>query len=209
MNEKLSREEQGALNQFHDFMVKKMKKGETKVEIVEELVANGMTKKEAQSQVNEGWDFVMNLIEGERFTSSAIVPALIGGIVGAGIGAGFWAVIVIVTSLKSSWMATGVGVIVGFSIMLFTKGKRGWPITLIALFFSLVGILFGVYITYYQLAETGSGLFSMEVAESFFEGLDENIDGSSGFWTFLALLAAWKMTSRLRIKVNEKDAASK
>jgi len=205
MTEKISREEQDAINQFHDLMVKKMKKGKSKAQIVEELVADGYNQKEAQVKVNEGWKFVMDLVEGERFTSRAVLPAILGGLIGAAVGAGFWGAIVYFTSLESTWMATGVGVIVGFSMMLFTKGKRGWLIKLIALLFSIVGIFSGKYIMDYLLLKTRPGFFSEEMFEIFLEGFDKSLDGASGVWVFLALVAAWKMTSSLGIKSKKRE----
>ena len=177
-----------------------MKKGKNKAQIVEELVADGYNRQDAQTKVNEGYKFVMDLAEGERFTSRAVLPAIVGGLVGAAVGGGIWGLIVMFTNLESTWMATGVGVIVGFSMMLMTKGKRGWPITIIALLFSIIGILFGRYI----IESLDSGFFSAGTIDIFLEGLDRSIDGANGVWIFLALVAAWKMTSSLGIKIPRK-----
>ena len=98
-------------------------------------------------------------------------------------------------------MATGVGLAVGFSMMLFTKSRRGWPMTSMALLFSIVGVLFGKYIADYHHLSSDDGFFSAEVFDHFLTNVDTSLDGASGVWIFLALVAAWKMTSRLGIKV--------
>lgn len=188
MNRKVNQKEQEAIDQFHDLMVKKMKKGKSKAQIVEGLVVDGFSQKEAQAKVNEGHKFVVDLAAGERFTTKAILPALFGGMIGAAVGGGIWGLIVIFTSLESTWMASGIGLSVGFFMALFTKGKRGWLATIIAFIFSMGGILFGKYLTFYQL------------------GKEINFDdGASIVWYFLALVAAWKMTSSLGIKVKKND----
>jgi len=102
--------------------------------------------------------------EEKRTNILHVLLALIGGLVGATIGGAIWAAVVYFTEYEIGYIAIAVGFLAGLFAVLFSGGRRGIPIQLVAVLTALLGILVGKYAAVYMLGikminqETGQDL---------------------------------------------------
>ncbi|MFH2049111.1 MAG: hypothetical protein ABIJ12_06665 [bacterium] len=87
---------------------------------------------------------------------------IIAGLAAAIIGGVLWAVITYYAGIQIGWMAVGVGLLVGFSIRHFGKGKDV-SFSIAGAFFALMGCLLGNVFTVcmYISVESGEGIFEV------------------------------------------------
>lgn len=87
----------------------------------------------------------------KRTTVVHIIGALIGGLIGGAIGAVIWAAVAYFTEYEVGYVAIAVGLLAGLLAVLFSGGRRGLPIQLIAILTALLGIFVGKYAALYAL----------------------------------------------------------
>jgi hypothetical protein len=89
--------------------------------------------------------------ERKRINVLHVIGAVLGGIVGALIGAAIWAAVAYFTDYEIGYVAIAVGLLTGVFAVLFSGGRRGIPIQLIAVLTALLGIVVGKYAAFYML----------------------------------------------------------
>ncbi len=207
-------EEQRASSQkLYAFVVEQIKAGADKTTISQKLIAMGMDAKDASELVNKMYDSIIEAAEKEQFTMISIIPAFMGGVLAALVCGVIWGVIVITSEYEIGYMAWGVGVAAGYCVTLFSRGKRGLPLQIIAVTASLLGILIGKYLIFYHylkemvLEEHGAEaaanvpVLSLGVIQFFFENIVSLSHPMDLLWIFLAVATAWRMLKGSGIRV--------
>jgi len=203
-----------AVNKLYAFVIEQMKVGADKSAISQKLVEMGVDKGDAIELVESIYAQVLKTVEEEQFTGSSIMPALVGGGLGAVIGGVIWGLIVIGTGYVIGFMAWGIGLLSGFAVVLFSKGRRGTPLQIIAVLSSVLGIAVGKYVTFFHFfkeailkkygAEIASNvsIFSEEVIYIFIDGIGSMVSGFDILWVILAVITAWRIPKGIGIKLH-------
>jgi hypothetical protein len=156
-----------AMNRLCAFVIEQMKAGADKSDISQKLMEMGIDKGDATVLVESIHAQILKTAEEEQFTGSSIIPALIGGGLAAVIGGGLWAFIAVGTGYVIGFMAWGMGWVTGFAVVLFSKGKRGFPLQIISVTSSVLGIAIGKYfIFFHYLKVEVTKQYGKEIASS-------------------------------------------
>ena len=138
-------------------------------------------------------------------TGRDIVLAIVGGLIGAIVGGIAWGYLVKSTETEIGIAAIGVGVLAGFGVALFARGKRGVPLQVIAAAAAGLGILWGKYFAFVlvgrDLLEDRLGvagraelpLFSGETFSLFVDGFTDLFSGFDVAWIVFAVYTAFRI----------------
>ena len=137
-----------ALEKLYAFVIEQIKAGSDKSTISQKLVEMGLDAADATQIVETIHAQVVETAKEEQFTVSSLMPAMVGGGLAAVVGGAIWGLIVIATGYVIGFMAWGIGLICGFAVVLFSKGKKGVPLQVIAVLTSVLGIVIGKYFTF-------------------------------------------------------------
>lgn len=140
--------EKEALEKLYAFVIEQIKAGSDKSTISQKLVEMGLDAADATQIVETIHAQVVETAKEEQFTVSSLMPAMVGGGLAAVVGGAIWGLIVIATGYVIGFMAWGIGLICGFAVVLFSKGKKGVPLQVIAVLTSVLGIVIGKYFTF-------------------------------------------------------------
>jgi hypothetical protein len=184
------------------FVAEQMKVGTDQETIASMLEDRGLDRTQARGLVDTVYPQLARVAEGERFTGSALGPAIAGGLIAAIAGAILWSLIAIVTDYEIGIAAWGIGFLVGYTVVRFAGGSKGTPIQVVAVAFSLLGIVLGKYITYaYFFKQAVSDRFKVEISyfdpeifRAFRENLADVFGGFDLLWAALAAWTAWRLT---------------
>lgn|SRR5262249_27936115 len=202
-----------ALRKLYAFVLEEMKAGVDKTAISQKLVATGIGSSDATQLVGKIHYEVMKKAREEQFEAGIVVPALLGGGLAAVVGGSIWALIVIATGYEIGFVAWGIGILAGLGVVLFSKGQRGLPLQLIAVFTGALGVVIGKYGTFFYFfrkavegkfgAEAASnlGIFSEKTMESFSQNIVSMLSPYDLLWVVLAVMTAWRVPRGLGIKV--------
>ncbi|PYE42717.1 hypothetical protein DFQ00_13432 [Paenibacillus barcinonensis] len=141
----------------------------------------------------------------EKKQGITIGMPMIGGLIAAILGGVVWAAVAAMTEYEVGLIAILVGVLCGYAVVLFSNKQIATVHKIIAVAFSLVGILLGKYLTVvYFTAElyTDMGVMSLmfkgemisAFAETFAEYFSEPIDL---LFVVLAIVSAWQIPGRM------------
>jgi hypothetical protein len=143
-----------------------------------------------------------NMISEDRSAASVYVPAILAGLAAAIAGGVVWGLIVKWTDYEIGFAAWGIGFLAATAILFATRGRRGLPLQLIAIFCALLGIAIGKYLSFAWILseiaqeETGGAVdipvFSGDTVDLFFDQLDVVFDWFDLLWAGLAVFTAWK-----------------
>ncbi|OGP52837.1 MAG: hypothetical protein A2Y65_07955 [Deltaproteobacteria bacterium RBG_13_52_11] len=209
----VSEKEKEAIEKLYAFIIKQMKAGSDKSVITQKLVEMGINKSDASHLVETVHTQIVKATKETEFTSSLLLPALLGGVLAAVVGGVIWGLIVIVTNYEIGFMALGIGGLCGFAVLLFSKGKRGLPLQVIAVFSSILGIFVGKYFFFFHyLKETlakeygvavasNLSIFSQEVIQFFLDHIELTLSGFDILWVILAVITAWRIPKGFGIKL--------
>jgi hypothetical protein len=210
-NEAQSQED--ALKKLYAFVINQMKTGADKTVIAQKLVEMGINEGDAYSMVETIHAQVLKAAEGESFAIDSLAPAMLGGGLAAVVGGVIWGLIVIATGYVIGYMAWGIGLLAGYAVVLFSRGRKGVPLQVIAVLSSVLGIAIGKYVTFFHFLkeaitkqygpEVSSevSLFSERVVQVFIEGIGSMVSGFDILWVILAVITAWRIPKGLGIKV--------
>ena len=135
----------------------------------------------------------------------AILPAMLGAGLAAAAGGGLWGLVVILTGYVIGYMALGIGLLSGFSVVLFSRGQRGLPLQVIAVAGSLLGIVIGKYTTFFHFVKkavasqhgeevaANVSLFSEKTIQVFALNFGSMLSAFDILWVFLAVITAWRI----------------
>jgi len=199
---------------FVAFIVEQIKSGIDDTAIIQSLVEMGVDRNDARKLVQEIHRGAIEVAEQQQFTSEAILPVLIGAVLAAIISGFIWGWIVAATEYEIGFMALGVGAITGYAVVLFSKGKRGTPLQIIAVLASILGIIIGKYFIFLNIlkeevtkeygAEVAANIpvISGDTIDFFFENLELLVSGFDIVWIILAVITAWGIPKGIGIKLS-------
>lgn len=127
INDQKNSGEEEAMEKIYSFIIEQLKNNVDKATITQKLVEMGVEKNEADKLVDEVSTEIIKTTEKEHFTAKSLLPGLLGGVLAAVVGGIVWGLIVMLTDYEVGFMAWGIGALVGFGVMLFTKGKKEFP----------------------------------------------------------------------------------
>lgn len=212
--------EQEALQNLYNFVAAEMRAGTTKSEIARKLEEQGIDRSEAQKMTNTIYDGIVEVVRREQYSSSALLPGLVGGLLAALIGGGVWAAIAVAADYELGIIAWGIGGLCGFAVVMFAKGRKGVPLQVVAMVTSILGIAIGKYLTFYyllrqavlgELGEEGIAEmtpFSPGVLRYFAESAPQMVSGYDILWVILAVYTAWRIPKGSDIKPDSTIAQS-
>ncbi|CAI6085102.1 hypothetical protein PAECIP112173_04520 [Paenibacillus sp. JJ-100] len=130
---------------------------------------------------------------------------IIGGLIAAILGGVVWATVAAMTEYEVGLIAILVGVLCGYAVVLFSNKQIATVHKIIAIIFSLVGILLGKYLTvvYFtsELLTDASVLklvFDGEMISAFIETIQEYFSEPTDLlFIGLAVLSAWQIPGRM------------
>ena len=204
--------EEDNVQKLYDFVLQEMKVGADKSTIVQKLVDMGVDRSDAISVVDTIYTETLKAANDQQFTSDAMIPAVIGGGLAALVGGGIWGMIVITTGYVIGFMAWGLGLLSGFAVVLFSRGRKGVPLQVIAVISSIFGIAIGKYFTFYyyfkkaiekeQGMDVASNLsvFSEKVIQIFLSSIGSMLSGFDILWVIFALITAWRIPKGIGFK---------
>jgi hypothetical protein len=131
-------------------------------------------------------------------SASDLARAAVGGLIGALLGSVIWGFIVAATDYELGIVATGIGLLAGFGVVLLSRDKHGVPLQAIAAVCAVVGIVWGKYFTVVQVVKNELGgdvapLFSSRSFDLFGAVFDEIFSGFDLLWVAFAVYAAWRI----------------
>jgi len=175
----------------------------------------GIDKGNATDLVESIYVQVLKAAEEEQFTGSSMMPALVGGGLGALVGGVIWGLIVIATGYEIGFMAWGIGLLSGFAVVFFSKGRRGIPLQIIAVLSSVLGIAVSKYVTFFHFFKeailkkyaveiaSNVSIFSEEVIYIFIDGIGSMVSGFDILWVILAVITAWRIPKGIGLKLEK------
>ena len=130
---------------------------------------------------------------------------IIGGLIAAILGGVVWAAVAAMTEYEVGLIAILVGVLCGYAVVLFSNKQIATVHKIIAVVFSLIGILLGKYLTVvYFTAQLYTDMSMMKLVfngemisafvETFTEYFSEPIDL---LFVVLAIVSAWQIPGRM------------
>ena len=153
-----------------------------------------------------------NTASAEEFSGGALVTAILGGLLAAIVGGAIWGGVAIYTGSEIGYVALGIGFLCGMGVVMFTGGKKGMPLQMIAIVSSVLGIVIGKYVSFFNVVkgitaeEHGAkavatmSMFSMEMIQFFGENLTAMASGMDALWIVLAVYMAWSIPKASGLK---------
>ncbi|MDO8588189.1 MAG: hypothetical protein Q7T82_14270 [Armatimonadota bacterium] len=196
---------------YISLVVQELKAGTDTWAITQKLVEMGADQSEASQLVDKVYSEVKVALEAEQLTPHSVLTGLVGGALGAAIGGTAWGLIVKYTHFEIGYMAWGIGLLCGFGVVIFSGGRKGLPLQLIAVLAAIAGIVAGKYATFYLelkdvLAQEAHRpvnipIFSPALIRLFPSALREMMSGFDFLWVALAVITAWRIPKPLGIKL--------
>lgn len=194
------------------FIVQQMRTGASNAVIVQRLTARGIDAAESSKVVDAVSTEAIRVARQQRPTGSAILTGLIGGALAALTGGVAWGLIVARTDFEIGFMAWGLGLLAGFGVVLFARGKKGAALQTVAVVTSVASIGLGKYVLFTEIlrrvvlervgAESAARVtvLSAKVLGVFLQSLPQILSPYDGLWVVLAVLTAWRIPKGLGIK---------
>lgn len=192
------------------FVAKEAREGVDRSQIAERLVEKGMERDEALKVTNELCDALSKIAQNEKLTPTAVFKGILGSVLAAMICGVVWGFIVKATNYEIGFMAVGVGYICGRGVVLFSGGKKGTLMQIVAVVSSVLGVFVGKYMTFFymlndyiktqQNADVSISMFSGKVISLFVELLPKALSGYDALWVVIAVYTAWSIPKAIGIK---------
>jgi len=132
-----------------------------------------------------------------------IVLPVVGALLAAIIGGGIWATLTVITEYEFGLLALGIGGLVGYTVVLFSKGQTTQIHQVIAVIASLIGILLGKYFIFSYIEVGFERMFSIETISYFKDNLMEYFNGIDLVFIVLAAVTAWRLSSQASVQQKE------
>lgn len=199
--------------ELEDKITEQLGSGKNRTDVVRGLVQSGMTESEATQAVERVFSQMKKTASEEEFSGEVLVPTLLGGLIAAVLGGAIWGGIAIWTGFEIGYVAWGVGLLCGLGVVMMSQGKRGAPLQIIAVVASILGILIGKYMSFFDIVkgivaeEKGAeavetmSMFSMEMAQFFGQNLTTMASGFDALWIILAVYTAWSIPKASGLKI--------
>jgi len=213
MSEETARSTNDPAQKLHQFVAAEMRAGGDRPSIVQKLTAMGVEPTTAEQVVGTAYVQISAQVRRQQFTPSSLVPAIFGAAVAAVVGGGVWGALTIYTNYEVGYVAWGLGVLSGFSVVWLSGGRKGPPLQIIAVVSSILAILIGKYLVFYSAihdiatreagADKAAALsaFSTEIMRLFVERVSSLLTPYDALWVILALGSAWRIPKGSGIKL--------
>jgi hypothetical protein len=199
--------------EFEAMIMEQLGSGKNRTEVVRELVQSGMTESEATPAVERVFFEMKKTVSEEEYSGEVLFPALLGGLIAAVMGGAIWGGIAIWTGYEIGYVAWGVGLLCGMGVVMMSQGQRGMTLQVIAVVASVLGIVIGKYMSFFdsvkgivaeergaEAVETMS-MFSMEMVQFFGENITAMASGFDLLWIGLAVYTAWSIPKASGLKI--------
>ena len=199
--------------EFEITIMEQFGSGKNRTEVVRELVQSGMTESEATPAVERVFYEMKKTVSEEEYSGEVLFPALLGGLIAAVMGGVIWGGIAIWTGYEIGYVAWGVGLLCGMGVVMMSQGQRGMALQVIAVVASVLGIVIGKYMSFFdsvkgivaeergaEAVETMS-MFSMEMVQFFGENITAMASGFDLLWIGLAVYTAWSIPKASGLKI--------
>ena len=201
-----------ALETAQKFIIDQIKKGADKETIKAGFEEMGVSKEQSDKLVDTLYPAIMQTAREQEFVTDALSPAVIGGVLASILGGAIWGAIVIFTGYEVGIVAWGIGLLSGAAVVLFTRGKKGLPLQVIAVISGIAGIGVGKYVSFYYFLkqaisdEYGANvaaqlsILSVHTFQLFSKNFTSLFGGFDILWVVLAVITAWRIPQGLGIK---------
>lgn len=205
---------QDALEELTAFVIAQKQAGTDRETARIRLMAAGIREEIASELVEEIYG-AASAAQAKTLASSSIVPAIIGGILAAIAGGLIWGLIVNTTGYEIGWAAWGIGLLAGYGVVMFAKGRKGLPLQLVAALAAVLGIVIGKYLTFFYAlkeyvaeehgleATAELSMLSAGVIQFFTDSLGALVTGFDALWMILAVGTAWGIAKASGPKLTE------
>lgn len=195
-----------------NFIIQQMRAGASNTTIAQRLTAMGIDAAESSRVVDTVSSEAIRVARREQPTVPAVLAGLIGGALAALTGGVAWGLIVARIDFEIGFMAWGLGLLAGFGVVLFARGKKGTVLQTIAVVTSVAGIALGKYVLFAEIlrkvaleragAEAAARVtvLSAKIFGIFLQNLPQILSPYDGLWVVLAVLTAWRIPKGLGIK---------
>lgn len=199
--------------EFEAIIMEQLGSGKNRTEVVRELVQSGMTESEANQAVERIYFQMKKTAEEEEFSGEVLPLAVLGGLIAAVLGGAVWGGVAIWTGYEIGYVAWGVGLLCGLGVVMMSQGKRGMPLQIVAVAASVLGILIGKYMSFFDAVkgivatERGAeavesmSMFSMGMIQFFGENITSLASGFDALWIVLAVYTAWSIPKASGLKI--------
>jgi hypothetical protein len=199
--------------EFEVMIMEQLGSGKNRTEVVRELVQSGMTESEATQAVERIYFQMKKTVSEEEYSGEVLFPALLGGLIAAVMGGAIWGGIAIWTGYEIGYVAWGVGLLCGMGVVMMSQGQRGMALQVIAVVASVLGIVIGKYMSFFDSVkgivaeERGAeavatlSMFSMEMVQFFGENITAMASGFDLLWIGLAVYTAWSIPKASGLKI--------
>jgi hypothetical protein len=190
-------------------IIEQLKAGDKKMSIVEKLSSEGMSRPAAIELVDQAHTRYLKQLEQEQFKEqfhlAIILPALAGGVLAALLAGIIWGAIAIATDHEFRILSVVVGLLCGYGVLLFARGRRGPLLQGVAIFSSMLGILVGKYIIVFHVLrqvvaeEHGNDaalqvtIWSPQVIHFFIHHVNDLLTVYDCVFFFFAMFFAWRI----------------
>ena len=203
--------QQEAAKKLHEFVLKEFAKGTDKWTISQELVKLGIPEAEARQLVETLHEQTLQAAQKEQLTTASIGWGIIGGGIAALIGGIVWGLIAMATDSEIGFIAWGIGFLCGIGVVIAARGRKGVPLQVAAVLWSIFAILLGKYIYFFHAMKESLGnwsgeaaskisIFSPKVLQFFLENLRSMLSGHDIIWVVLAVITAWAIPRATKVK---------
>ncbi len=196
-------------------IAQQLESGKNRTEVVRGLVQSGMTESEATQSVERIFFQLKKTAAEEEFSGGVLVPGILGGMLAAVIGGAVWAGIGIGTNYELGILAWGIGLMCGLGVVLFSRGKKGMPLQLVAVVTSVLGIVIGKYGFFYYYFKEGMmgeegvtpelleqySILSLDSIQVFMDNMSLMMSPYDLLWVGLAVYTAWGIPKASGIKI--------
>ena len=203
---------QEAAKKLHELVMKELAKGTDKWTITQQLVKLGIAEPEARQMVETTFEQASQQAKQEQYTAASIGGGIIGGGIAALIGGIAWGLICIATNSEIGFVAWGIGFLCGIGVVICARGRKGTPLQVVAVLWSIFAILLGKYIYFFHMLKEAIGkeageamashlsIFSPKVFSFFIENLRGMLSGYDALWVIFAVITAWAIPRATKVK---------
>jgi hypothetical protein len=192
-------------------ILKEFLNGAEPLTVEEKFVTMGVSRRTVESICDE----IIKGAQGEDLSTTAVIPALLGGISAAAFAGCVWGLIAITTDSEFGMIAWAIGWFCGRTIVKFTGGQKGKWIQINAVFAALLGILMGKYFTFFYSArelvrkeygeEAAKGVlfFSEKLVTLFAHNIGSILSRYDFLWVVFSMITALQISKGIGIKLSD------
>jgi hypothetical protein len=200
------KKKQETIKNLYAVVVKEVNSGRDNAAIAAKLAGMGMDAEEAPKFVEAAIKKLQEQAEKEKPGPGALVPAILGGLLAAVLCGTGWGLLAKMTDKEYGYGAIAVGLLCGGAVLLFTRGKKGLPLQIVAAACSLLGIFIGKYSLFFMLVKDDLAQqygdkapvlnpVSIKVFSVFMSYINKLVTGYDILWVVLAVFSAWGLLS--------------